>query len=362
MLRVGMIGCGRVAETRHLPVLRGLPNAEVVALADVDRERLMRIGSLFGVEQRYGDYRRLLEDRRVDVVAVCVPVALHAEVALAALEAGKHVFVEKPLALDLDECDVLIDQAAHSPGRVMVGFNMRWHPLVLRAKQSIDSGELGTIELMRSVFTSDLRHGRSVPEWRNQRALGGGVLFDLAVHHFDLWRFLLGSEVSEVIARSSSGDWPDQRATVLGHMASGIWASSVFSELTSASNEFEVYGRDRRLRLDCYQFDGFSVLPAWVAPGSLASRVRRTAEIARELAHLRGALRGGPWLEAWRAEWRHFFHAIASGTTARPTFEDGRRALQVVLAAVESASSRRPVKVAEAPRSVARMEHATGLK
>ena len=108
-LRFGLIGCGRVTETLHLPALKQLDDADVVALADISGDRLNKVADLFHIPDRYPDYQCLLADCSIDAVAVCVPARFHVDVALAALEAGKHLFIEKPLALGLDECDRLIE-------------------------------------------------------------------------------------------------------------------------------------------------------------------------------------------------------------------------------------------------------------
>src|SRR5262249_30317970 len=100
-LDVGIIGCGYGAENLHLPVLASLPGLRVVALADVDAERLRRVGDRFSVHRRYHDYETLLRDAEVDAVAVCAPPAAHTDITLAVLDAGQHVLVEKPRRLGL---------------------------------------------------------------------------------------------------------------------------------------------------------------------------------------------------------------------------------------------------------------------
>lgn len=110
-LRVGVIGCGRVTALRHLPALSRLDDAEVVALADSDAARLKQVADRFHITNRYPDVRALLKDAMVDVIAVRVPAQFHADIALAALDAGKHVFIEKPLTVTLEEADRVHDRA-----------------------------------------------------------------------------------------------------------------------------------------------------------------------------------------------------------------------------------------------------------
>jgi len=139
-LKIGIIGCGRVTESFHLPALKQLPNTEVVGLADIDKARLNRVANQFRIERRVTEYSELLSDLSIDCVTVCVPAQFHVEVALAALEAGKHVFVEKPLALTLEDCDRLIEKANSVENKITVGFNLRHHRLIQEAQQIIQEG------------------------------------------------------------------------------------------------------------------------------------------------------------------------------------------------------------------------------
>ena len=124
-IKLGIIGCGRVAEQRHFPALRYLPDVDVVAVSDIEENRIQRLADRLGIEHRSSDYRTLLERADVEAVGILTPTASHAEIALAALEAGKHVLIEKPLALTLEECDRLIAGSADSSRTVTVGFNLR---------------------------------------------------------------------------------------------------------------------------------------------------------------------------------------------------------------------------------------------
>jgi predicted dehydrogenase len=344
LIKLALVGCGGVTETRHLPALRHIDDAQVAALADISLDRVNRVADIFRVRDRYTDYQRLLNDRSIDAIAVCVPAQFHVEVALAALDAGKHLFIEKPLALKSEESDQLVERAARFPNlKVMIGFNMRWHHLVRQARAIIQQGNLGRVQLIRTVLTG---YYDSVPEWRKHRELGGGVLFEQAVHHFDLWRFLLQSEVAEVSATSRSGAWEDEVATVEARMANGALACSVFSERTSESNEIEIYGQEGRLRVDVYRFDGFEYSPCLYPSYRIRNRFKK---MARTLAAFPFALfkmtQGGDFLASYQAEWRHFLDAIRQGTPVESTLEDGRSALQVALAAVKAASLARSIKI-----------------
>lgn len=345
VIRLGVVGCGRVTESRHLPALRGVSGVEVVALSDVDAARLESVSGKFGVARRYEDYAELIEAGEVEAVAVCVPPRLHAEVALAALAAGKHVFIEKPLALDLGECDILTARAARTPAlKVMVGFNMRWHRLVRAAREVVRRGELGEIKLVRSVFTSGIRRSKDFAEWRRRRESGGGALFELGTHHFDLLRFLLDDEAEEVYASSSAAD---ETATVAARMSGGgAQVLSAFSEGTGENHEIEIYGARGWLRVSCYRADGLEQFGAAQYPGALGTRLRGLKQTLSELPQMiRQARRGGDYVASYASEWEHFVGAITNDVPVKATLDDGRRALEIALAAWESDSQGRAVKM-----------------
>jgi predicted dehydrogenase len=345
-VRVGFVGCGRVTETRHLVALARVRSVEAVALADVDAARLSRVADAYGVARRYDDWRALVADASVEAVAVCVPPALHAEVAVAALEAGKHVFVEKPLALSPDECEVLADAAEHAAGlKVMVGFNMRRHRLVREAREILARGELGRVKLVRTVFASGTRMRPDYPAWRTRRESGGGSLFELGTHHFDLVRFMLGREAREVYA---SCDDADETSVVTLKTDEGIQVVAALSEGTGESHELEVYGERGWLRVSCYRADGVERLDAGRYAGSPRERLRRAAQTIRALPRLLAQARnGGDYVNSYAEEWRHFGEAVRGRAEVEATLEDGRRALEIALAAAESSRTGRAVKIDE---------------
>src|SRR5262245_41063378 len=168
-IRLGFIGCGQVTANGHLRALQFLPDVKVVAISDIDKDRLNRVGDQFHIAGRYPDFHGLLKDPAVDVVAVCVPAQFHVETALAALDSGKHLFIEKPLALSMDDSDRLIERAARSKGKVTIGFNLRRHRLTREALTIIEKGTLGRVEAVCSILTSDPRFHADSPEWRKRR-------------------------------------------------------------------------------------------------------------------------------------------------------------------------------------------------
>jgi myo-inositol 2-dehydrogenase/D-chiro-inositol 1-dehydrogenase len=343
---LGIVGCGWVTANRHLPALARVRELEVVALGDADADALKTLAGRFGVRGRYGDVAQLLGDPRVDAIAVCVPPAAHVEVALAALAAGKHVFVEKPLALTLEDADRLVQHAAGTGLTTMVGFNLRFHRLVRRLRGLVSSGELGTIHAVGTTYTDDVLLRPDHPDWRESRQLGGGTLLEKAIHHFDLWRFLLADEVAEVHAHTSS-EPAEIVGSVSARMRAGVLASTLAVDATSISNLVAVYGTKGRAVLDLHRFDGLEQASPSEPSGAVGTRARAALRTARTLpAGLVAARRGGEALLAYEAEWRHFAESIArGGGGVESTLEDGKRALDIALAARESAATGARVSV-----------------
>lgn len=344
-IKIGIVGCGRATTVLHLPALQFVPGAKVVALADPDREALHRASKQLAVEQCVSDYRVLLDNPTIEAIAICAPAQFHVEIALAALDADKHLFIEKPLALTLEECDRLIERAAGLPLKVMLGFNTRWHRLAREARTLFQQGTVGPLEVVRSVLTSC---HKDLPEWRKRRISGGGVLLEMAMHHFDLWRYLLSEEIVETSAHSRSGTWEDESATVTARLSSGALASATFAECTSQNNSIEIYGRSGSLCVSFYRFDGLETATTSEIPGNIQARIRGLRKFAEELPKAITTNRqGGEWRQSYVEEWRHFVGSVRTGRSVECGLEDGRRALAVALAAMESAATGKAMTIAK---------------
>ncbi len=341
-----MIGCGYAA-TVHVPALVSLPGVRLVAVADVNESARQRLAS--GTSARtFADYRDLLAMPEVDAVAVLTPPHLHLEMALATLEAGKHLLLEKPITRDLEEADVLLARAGSSTVTATVGYTLRFHAQVLEARRLIREGALGRIQHLRGVASSHL--GPRLWEYRKVRDLGGDVLVELGVHHYDLWRFLLGEEVEEVTALERTGE-AGISATVAGRMTSGVLVSTLLSHSATEQQELEILGDAGRVRLSLFRFDGLERAGRGAFDGDARVRLDGLARAVTQVPRaLRDRRHGGTFLSAFRAQWSRFVEAIRAGEPVEPDLGDGRRSLQVALAAIRSADTGQRIRVAEAPR------------
>ena len=340
-LRVGLIGCGFATRQHHLPALDGVPELRVVALADSERAALARAAAGRDVHA-HADAMPVLVDPGVDVVGICTPPDSHAELAVAALQAGKHVLVEKPLAVTRADAARVLKAAAAGSGLATVGLVYRWHRLNRAVRDLVAAGRVGNVAALHTVATS---YTGGAPEraapWRNDPAAGGGVLYELGTHQVDLWRFLLAGEVVSVNAAASA-----DAAVLAGRMSDGTPVSTTLGFVTGDNHEVVAYGTKGTLTARGDRYDGLDLVPAGRLPGDVGMRLRHGVRLARELpGAVRSRRRGGDLAEAFRAQWRAFAAAIRGDEALAVTLEDGARALELVLAASASAAAHadRPV-------------------
>ncbi|MBM4264466.1 MAG: Gfo/Idh/MocA family oxidoreductase [Deltaproteobacteria bacterium] len=343
--KVGLVGCGEIVRLVHLNILTQLPEAELTALAEVDPERRHAAQLRAPAAQSYATYQDLLAQADVDAVVICLPSALHAEAAEAALAMNKHVYLEKPLATSLGDAQRLVAAWQQSQVVGMIGFNYRFSALHLALQQHIRAGTAGALVGARSLFSTP---PQLLPRWKQQRATGGGVLLDLASHHIDMVRFLFAQEICAVFASLRSQTTEDDSAFLELQLADGMLVQSFFSLNTVQEDRFAVYGRQGKLAVDRHRSPAVdingrgdsSALKRWCPDWAvLQRRLRR--------------LWGSSYEPSYSAALQHFVRQIRSAEPAAPDFYDGYRSLAVVTAAEESARSGRRVAVAEVDKGFA---------
>ena len=337
MLNVGLLGCGRIARLKHLSVLAGLPQVNVVALAEMDAGRRTEAMRHAPQATPYADYRDLLAQSEAEAVVICLPTTHHAAAAVAAFEAGKHVYLEKPIALSIDEAEGVVAAWRRAGTAGMIGFNFRFSPLYREARRLIQAGTLGTPVMARSVFSAA---ARDLPGWKRQRHTGGGVLLDLASHHVDLARYLFDEEIEGVQAHLTSVRSEEDTAAVQMRLRSGLVVQSSFSMSSVNDHRFEVYGDEGRLTVDRYGAPDVEL----VRPSAEQDRRQRLRRMdPRLLLHTPDYQR--PFHDALAA----FAEAALAGRQATPDLLDGYHSLAAIAAAEASARSGGVVVPAGAP-------------
>jgi predicted dehydrogenase len=339
-LRFGLLGCGAIAYWAHLRTFRHLRGAVLVAAADPDAAARARAGRLTRavLHERAED---LLARDDLDAVVISAPTPLHAELAVATAAAGRHFYLEKPLATSAVEARAVLAAAGEAAVSAAVGFNFRLHPAHALARALLARGRIGPVRAVQTTFCESLP-AAGLPAWKQRRDSGGGVLLDLASHHVDLVRWCLGDEVTTVEAELRSLASEEDVARVALTMASGASVQSYFSLRAGPVDRVEFIGEHGTLLVDRHRCElrlrvprgrGYGTRTAW--PGSVAglasARLRRLVQPSHEPSFARA-------LAAFVEHLRGRDSSIAS-------LDDGARSLAVVLAAEEAARRGVPVPV-----------------
>lgn len=205
MIRVGIIGCGKIAQVRHIPEYAENPDAELAAFFSPNRVRAEEQAKKYGGKV-YDTVDELLADPTIDAVSICAANYAHAELSIKALNAGKHVLCEKPMATNLHDCEAMVECARKNKKFLMIGHNQRLAKAHVTAKQLIDQGVIGNIISFRTTFghggpeTWSISPGKNVWFFDKKRA-AMGVMADLGVHKTDLIQYLTGQRVIRTTAR-----------------------------------------------------------------------------------------------------------------------------------------------------------------
>jgi predicted dehydrogenase len=189
-LRFGVVGTGWVAQVFHLPILTRLEEVEVAAVCDREKSRSMTVAERFNVPRYYTDYEEMFQNEDLDAVIVSTPTDLHKPIAIAALEAGRNVFVEKPIARFYDEAVSIAESARKNKRHVMVGMNNRFRPDTMILKSFIENGELGKIFYIKCGWLKKL--AKNNPWITRKEKAGGGVLLDIGIVLLDLVLWMTG--------------------------------------------------------------------------------------------------------------------------------------------------------------------------
>ena len=330
-LKAAVIGVGSMGQ-HHARVYTELKQTTLVGVADALPETAQRIGGKHGVPA-YSDYRELLERERPDIVTVAAPTQEHHSVAVAALEAGCHVLVEKPIAATLAEGEALIARAAALNRKLMVGHIVRFSPSIQALKQHLDAGELGR------VFQIVCRRVGPFPA----RIRDVGVVIDLAPHDLDVMRFSTGEEIVRVFAETEQQIHTAHEVLVLGmvRFRSGISGLLEINWLTPAKvREVVVLGergmfRADDLTQDLYFYENAEVNGLEWGHLSLLKGVSEGRMVRYPIARH----------EPLKAELEAFAAAVAEDKPVPVSGADGLAALRLALALVQSGKSQQIVSV-----------------
>lgn len=337
-VRVGIIGLGGIGNI-HIRTLSMIPEVELVGIADVDKAKLERFNKEFHVPA-YTDYRELLDKGGLDAIYILTPPHLHRKMVEDAVEAGLHVFCEKPIAANLEDARAISELISASNIKFMTAFQERFNVSNLEAKDLIDNGSLGRIKYLRLNGRVSLKTFEKEGGWLFDRQKGGGVILEASVHYIDLVRWFTGSEIKTVYARSHKRPYEtsefDTDVIINLELDNGAFAvidcTFDLPKGFPMDQRIEILGTDGVVYLDAFR--NFMALASDKGVDIGGGQVVHTEGITYP-----DVLRQSKRFGAYKRESEHFISCLQLDREPAATVEDGLKAIEVSTAAVKSADT-----------------------
>jgi inositol 2-dehydrogenase len=334
MIRIGLIGAGRMGRVYAQTLSQMRTEVNLAGVADQNVDLVKKVAGEFGIQNCYSDHRELLANPQIDAVVVATSTHTHVQVVVDAADAGKHIFCEKPLALDLAGCDKANSAVRKAGVKFMVGFMRRFDPSYVKAKQLIAEGAIGTPVMYKGVGRDpgcpDLKFA--------PRAVSGGLIMDMGIHDFDLARWLMGSEVVSVSTAGGCLVFPQLKE--VGDIDNAVinlqFANGAIGNIDVSRNA--VYGYD--IRTEVLGSDGaITIQRERKSDAILYSRGGVTHDTIPAFMER--------FPEAYAAEILEFARALAEDRVPVVGGEDARLATAIGIAATQSLDEQRVVMLSE---------------
>ena len=333
IFQVGLIGAGRIGQVHASTIAYRVNSAQLAAVTDAIPGAAQAVAEKFRVPKIAADYRAIIADPSIDAVMICTPTDTHAEIIIAAAQAGKHIFCEKPVALNLKDTDAAIEAVERAGVKLQLGFNRRFDANYARVRQAILSGEIGTPHILHIISRDP-----APPPIAYMQA-SGGIFLDMTIHDWDMARFLIGSEIDEVYVQGGVLVDPaiGEAGDIDTHVTLLRFANGVIGTVDNSRQA--VYGYDQRVEVFGSQ-GAIQTENNYPNSGVLSTAVSVHRDLPLNFFMQR-------YLDAFAAEIAAFVDAIVADQPVPVSGHDGRMALVVGLAAKKSFAERRPVKISE---------------
>ena len=332
-LKIGLIGAGRIGHLHAEHLTTRIPSADVLMVADAFEETARQCAESFAIASFTGDYRVVLDRPDIEAVVICSSTDTHARIIEEAAQAGKHIFCEKPIALDLASIDRALKAVKRAGVKLQIGFNRRFDASFNRAHQAIERGEIG------QPHQFDIVSRDPTPPPIEYIRVSGGIFLDMTIHDFDMTRFLIGSEVEEVFALGG----------VMSDPAIGE-AGDVDTCVVSLRMTNGVIGTISNSRRAAYGYDQRVEVLGSAGAISIGNNYPNTAIIS-DSQSVRRDLPQHFFLERYSesfvAEMTAFIDAVLHDTPVPVTGYDGRAPVVIAMAAQKSLEEHRPIYLSE---------------
>ncbi len=332
-IKVGIIGTGRIGKLHAENIAYNIPQAEIKAVADIYADSAREWAHSLGIENVYTDYHDILNDPEIEAVLICSSTNTHAQITVEAANAGKHIFCEKPIDLNIEKIKAAINAVEKAGVKLQVGFNRRFDHNFKKVRDLVLEGKIGEPHIIK-ITSRD-----PAPPPAEYVKVSGGIFMDMTIHDFDMARYQSGSEVEEVYVQAAVlvdpaiGEAGDvDTAIITLKFANG--ALGVIDNSRKAA-----YGYDQRVEV-------------FGSKGSAAASNDTPTNTV--LSTVDGVMSDKPlyfFLERYKQsfvdEMKDFFSAIANNTETPVTAIDGLKPVLIGLAAIKSWKEGRPVKLSE---------------
>jgi myo-inositol 2-dehydrogenase/D-chiro-inositol 1-dehydrogenase len=332
-VNVGIIGAGRIGKLHAENLAYRVPEANIIAIADVFLEAAEKCAADFQIPSAVQDYREIMENPDIEAVMICSSTDTHARMIEEAAAAGKHIFCEKPIDFDLDRIDKALEAVDKAGVKLQVGFNRRFDPNFKRVREVVAAGKIGTPHILR-VTSRDPE-----PPPIEYIKVSGGIFLDMTIHDFDMARYLIGSEVSEIYA--AGGVMVDPEIGQAGDIDTAVITLRFENGTigTIDNSRKAVYGYDQRVEV--FGSEGMVA----VSNNTPDTAVYSNAEGVHSSLPLFFFVER--YTESYVAEMKEFIECIRRDQTPSVTGIDGRIPVVMGYAAMRSYEENRPVKLGE---------------
>jgi myo-inositol 2-dehydrogenase/D-chiro-inositol 1-dehydrogenase len=332
-LNVGIIGAGRIGKVHAETLVTRVMGVKVVAIADVALPAAHETAARLNIPTATSDYRQLLNDPDIHAVIICSATDTHAQMIAESAEARKHIFCEKPIAFDLGKIDHALQAAEKAGVKLQIGFNRRFDPNFARVREAVKNGEIGQPQMLHIISRDP------APPPISYIKVSGGIFFDMTIHDFDMVRFLIGNEVTEIY--TAAGVMVDPAIGEAGDLDTAVimlkFENGVIGTIDNSRKA--VYGYDQRVEVfgsrgavnTTNQYPNSAVI-------SSPDNIRRDLPLNFFMER---------YVESYRAEMQAFITAVVEDRPVPVTGLDGRIPVVMGMAARKSYEENRPVRLDE---------------
>jgi len=338
-LHVGIIGAGRIGKVHAETAAFRLPEVKIVSITDVDRDAAARLANHCAIPVVADSSAEIFADPGVDAVLICSPTGTHAELIAQAARAGKQIFCEKPVALDLAKIDSALESVAKAGVKLQIGFNRRFDSNFARVREAVAGGEIGTPRLLHIVSRDP------APPPISYVKVSGGMFLDMTIHDFDMARFLIADEVEEIFA--AGGVMVNAEIGAAGDLDTAVivmrFRNGVIATIDNCRQA--AYGYDQRVEV-LGSLGKIATENRYPNQATVSTGTEVRTDLPLNFFMDR-------YFESFAAELRCFVDAVIHDKPTPVSGEDGRLAVVLGLAAKKSYEERRPVRLREIAEGVA---------